>query len=62
MGYWVLEAVYADIRGAVYPDSEVGMGVLSGILAGLLAAYLYDRFHTIKLPEWLAFFGCNHLN
>jgi PTS system N-acetylglucosamine-specific IIC component len=33
------------------------MGVLSGILMGLVAAYLYDRFHTIKLPEWLAFFG-----
>ena len=28
-----------------------------GILSGLLAAGCYNRFHDVKLPEWLAFFN-----
>jgi PTS system N-acetylglucosamine-specific IIC component len=57
VGYWVFTNVLGDISTTVYPDSAVDMGVLAGILMGLVAAYLYERFHTIKLPEWLAFFG-----
>lgn len=33
------------------------MGVLAGILTGLLAGFIYNRFHNIRLPEFLAFFG-----
>ncbi len=33
--------------------SSVPMGLISGIIAG----YAYNRFHTLKLPEYLAFFG-----
>lgn len=33
--------------------SSVPMGMISGIIAG----YAYNRFHTLKLPEYLAFFG-----
>ena len=59
VGYWVFTKVLVDISGVVYGEkgAEVDMGVLAGILMGLTAAYLYERFHTIKLPEWLAFFG-----
>lgn len=32
-------------------------GVLGGILIGLTAALLWQRFYRIKLPTWLAFFG-----
>jgi phosphotransferase system glucose/maltose/N-acetylglucosamine-specific IIC component len=32
-------------------------GVLGGILMGLLAAVLWQRYHRVKLPTWLAFFG-----
>lgn len=32
-------------------------GVLGGILIGLIAALLWQRFYRIKLPTWLAFFG-----
>jgi phosphotransferase system glucose/maltose/N-acetylglucosamine-specific IIC component len=32
-------------------------GVLGGILIGLLAAMLWQRYHRVKLPTWLAFFG-----
>ncbi|RJL30450.1 PTS transporter subunit EIIC [Bailinhaonella thermotolerans] len=31
--------------------------VLGGILIGLIAAGLWARYHRIKLPAWLAFFG-----
>ncbi|MEV0382221.1 PTS transporter subunit EIIC [Nonomuraea sp. NPDC050643] len=31
--------------------------VLGGIVIGLVAAMLWQRFHRIKLPSWLAFFG-----
>ncbi|NRQ36157.1 PTS transporter subunit EIIC [Nonomuraea sp. NN258] len=32
-------------------------GVLGGIIIGILAAVLWQRFYRIKLPAWLAFFG-----
>ncbi|MGW5717868.1 PTS transporter subunit EIIC [Amycolatopsis sp. NPDC003865] len=31
--------------------------VLTGIVAGIVAALLWQRYHRIKLPAWLAFFG-----
>nr|WP_328807959.1 PTS transporter subunit EIIC [Nonomuraea antri] len=31
--------------------------VLGGIVIGLVTALLWQRFHRIKLPPWLAFFG-----
>lgn len=31
--------------------------VLGGIVIGLLAAVLWQRYHRIKLPTWLGFFG-----
>ncbi|MGA8941712.1 MAG: glucose-specific PTS transporter subunit IIBC [Thermoactinomyces sp.] len=33
------------------------MGVFGGIIIGILAAYLYNRFHDIELPAFLGFFG-----
>ncbi|MEV2266970.1 PTS transporter subunit EIIC [Nonomuraea africana] len=32
-------------------------GVLGGIMIGLVAAVLWQRYYRIKLPSWLAFFG-----
>ncbi|MBB4684668.1 PTS transporter subunit EIIC [Amycolatopsis jiangsuensis] len=31
--------------------------VLTGIISGIVAALLWQRYHRIKLPSWLAFFG-----
>jgi len=28
-----------------------------GIVCGLIGAFSYDRFHSVKLPDWLAFFS-----
>ena len=33
------------------------MGVFVGIIIGVLAGTLYNRFHNIKVPEFLGFFG-----
>jgi PTS system N-acetylglucosamine-specific IIC component len=58
VGYWVLTKVMANIATSVYgKDADTNMGVLAGIVIGLIAAALYERYHDIKLPEWLAFFG-----
>ncbi|GGC13577.1 PTS transporter subunit EIIC [Cellulomonas carbonis] len=35
----------------------INYGVLGGIVMGLIAALLYQRYYRIKLPAYLAFFG-----
>ncbi|WP_026583723.1 N-acetylglucosamine-specific PTS transporter subunit IIBC [Bacillus sp. J33] len=44
-------------EGAAAIDENINMGVLGGIIAGIIAGLLYNRFHDIKLPEWLGFFS-----
>ncbi len=53
------ERVVSDIDGAQTLDLAQAnpTGVLGGILMGLLAAVLWQRYHRVKLPTWLAFFG-----
>lgn len=51
IGYLIEIAVMKDI------NDKLNMGVLSGILAGCVAGYLYNKYKDIKLPEYLAFFG-----
>ena len=31
--------------------------MLAGIIIGVVAALLWQRYYRIKLPDWLAFFG-----
>ncbi len=38
-----------------------GGNVLFGILAGVMAAWVYNRFHATKLPDFLAFFSGRRL-
>ncbi|GIO36040.1 PTS acetylglucosamine transporter subunit IIB [Paenibacillus antibioticophila] len=38
-------------------DEKLNMGVLGGILVGCISAFLYKKYHNIKLPDWLGFFG-----
>jgi PTS system N-acetylglucosamine-specific IIC component len=51
IGYLILTAVLKSI------NDKLDMGVLAGILCGIVAGNLYNRFNDIKLPEYLAFFG-----
>lgn len=51
VGILIAKAVYLQI------DKDLNMGVFIGIIIGVLAGTLYNRFYTIKLPEFLGFFA-----
>src|SRR4051794_27089181 len=64
VGYLVLQGVFKAmspiILGAAAEGEEqelINFGVLGGIVTGLVAAMLWQRFYRIKLPTYLAFFG-----
>ncbi len=42
---------------AVQVDHISNTGVLGGIIAGGVAAYMFNRFYRIELPEYLGFFA-----
>ena len=51
IGYLVLS------QATIAIDKNINMGVLGGIISGIIAGLLYNRFHNVKLPEWLGFFS-----
>src|SRR5260221_11503967 len=51
----VFNTIIPQVNGA--PDPTISMGVFSGLIIGLVAAWLYRRFYDIRLPDYLAFFG-----
>jgi PTS system N-acetylglucosamine-specific IIC component len=51
VGYFVLT------DGAAAINETVNMGVFGGIISGIIAGLLYNKYHDIRLPEWLGFFG-----
>ena len=59
VGYLVFDAVTDALSPSVLPagSDPVDYGVAGGILVGLIAALLWERFHRIRLPTYLAFFG-----
>ena len=59
VGYLVFDAVTGAMSGYVLPKGagEIDYGVFGGIIVGLTAALLWQRFHRIRLPTYLAFFG-----
>ena len=42
---------------AVAVEHMSNTGVLGGIIAGAIAAYMFNRFYRIQLPEYLGFFA-----
>lgn len=51
------EAIRAVLVDAWKQRELAKLSVPAGILSGLAAGYLYNRFHAIKLPTYLSFFG-----
>lgn len=51
--------VLAEIDGEQTLNLAAGnpSGVLGGIVIGLTAAFLWQRYYRVRLPQWLAFFG-----
>jgi N-acetylglucosamine PTS system EIICBA or EIICB component len=51
VGHLVLTSVAATF------DPGINVGILSGLIIGVLAGVLYNRYHSVKLPSYLGFFG-----
>jgi PTS system N-acetylglucosamine-specific IIC component len=64
-GYLVTQAVFESMSPVVLDgvtdengdQAMINYNVFIGIIIGLVTAWLYDRYHTIKLPPYLGFFG-----
>ena len=59
VGYVVFDAVTDAMSPYVLHEgaAAIDYGVFGGIVVGLTAALLWQRFHRIRLPTYLAFFG-----
>src|ERR1700712_2346608 len=65
VGYLVVQQVFKTMSPVVLAgvvdksgeQAQINYGVFAGIVVGLLAALLFDRYHTIQLPSYLGFFG-----
>lgn len=58
VGYLVFKGVGDAMSPLVLEGEElINYGVLGGIVIGLVSAFLWQRYHRIKLPPYLAFFG-----
>ncbi|KGM97022.1 PTS glucose transporter subunit IIA [Clostridium novyi A str. 4552] len=55
IGQLILQAVLLE-TGKRF-GVPINMGVFGGIIIGLIAAILYNKYHDIKLPQVLGFFG-----
>jgi PTS system N-acetylglucosamine-specific IIC component len=65
VGYLVLAGVFKAMSPVVLAGKTdqtgapllINYGVLGGIVTGLIAATLWQRYYRIKLPDFLGFFG-----
>lgn len=64
IGFLVMTATLGVMAGIFHvpPKTVMGIpsmqtGVFGGILAGGLAAFMFNRFYRISLPDYLGFFG-----
>jgi PTS system N-acetylglucosamine-specific IIC component len=63
VGYLVLAGVFEAMSPVVLGEDAAGeqeminFGVLGGIITGLIAAVLWQRYYRLKLPDYLGFFG-----
>jgi N-acetylglucosamine PTS system EIICBA or EIICB component len=55
VGYLTFDAVYTSLTEDI--DTTAVPGVLGGITIGLVTAVLWQRYRSMKLVPWLAFFG-----
>ena len=60
VGYGIMTATLGVMAGVMGVD-KIDTGVLGGILVGGVAAWAFNRFFRIQLPEYLGFFGLHHV-
>jgi len=52
-----VHSIFMPAGGFATSLTKIDTAVFGGIIAGVIAGLCYNRFHSIKLPDWLAFFG-----
>jgi len=60
VGYYTMMAgmtAFATIIFGAKLAATLNPGVFAGICIGITAGLYYNKFHKVRLPEWLAFFG-----
>ncbi len=57
----VMAGVYGFETRNVMGMQSIDTGVLGGVLAGLIAAWLFNRFYRVQLPPYLGFFSGKRL-
>ncbi|HLX52603.1 MAG TPA: N-acetylglucosamine-specific PTS transporter subunit IIBC, partial [Aquella sp.] len=53
VGYFIMTTILFTM------NKNINTGVLGGVLIGVIAARLYNRYKAVQFPEYLAFFGGN---
>jgi N-acetylglucosamine PTS system EIICBA or EIICB component len=69
VGYMVMYEVFKvmsplvlkGVKDAAGAQAQINFGVLGGIVMGLVAAGLWQRFHRTKMPDFLGFFSGRRL-
>lgn len=54
VGYLVLKTTLAAV---ISDPAKADTGVIGGVVIGAIAAYMYNHFKNVRLPQFLAFFG-----
>ncbi len=57
----VMATYYGVNTSSVMGMQSIDTGVLGGVLAGLIAAWLFNRFYRVQLPPYLGFFSGKRL-
>jgi N-acetylglucosamine PTS system EIICBA or EIICB component len=52
-----VQTIFTPVGGFPKTVTDINMAHFGGIIAGVIAGLCYNRFHSAKLPDWLAFFG-----
>ncbi len=60
-GYFAFATVLKTFGEILNLPNAINAGVLGGIAVGAVVAWLYNRFHTVKLPPVLGFFSGKRL-
>jgi glucose-specific phosphotransferase system IIA component len=60
-GYFAFTSVLKTVGEVMHLPTPINTGVFGGICVGFLVAYLYNRFHTVKLHPVLGFFSGKRL-
>ena len=54
-------AFFVLSNGTQAIDPDLDMSILGGIISGIIAGLVYNRFHQVQLPSWLGFFSGKRL-